>query len=696
MSRPERWYKVFVSSTFLDLREERKQISKALLEANCIPMGMEIFPASDDDQLDLIYRIIDECDFYLLVVGGRYGQMRDGMSFTELEFNYAVESERQIPILVFLQERGAIPDDKNESDPTKAKKLGDFRVRAKSAGRSRGRSCRWWSNGADLASGIISSVAITIRDNPESGFVRAQALSPASAYLRRYVKEVEPPLLRCDRGQPIDGRRAYSLLNHMFRGERFSRFHALDLAVARWSELVDDSIAIVNMSKEIFDNIANLLKSGRCHGFYRILVDFRDQLDSDLGQAIISRIYTAETEWEMELDDTTLETRLLIYPRDPTTREDYDLVAMIAQLHDFALFRSQSEDDLAIIETGLSTPGGVLDIGLSKFELSNNRTTLNELEQGFATLWEKSISIPEFLGENPRCRSYSSVCNSSSELMRCDRIEAFTPESVVELIRMDRQNCVEPPVIVVEGLYLDKRYPEAADRIDHLNHGLEIVKRLESERELSKDILISAFVSNFSAIRDSRICEDSQRDCDVEVSQARPRRGPNRKQLTRLVKSICDRRQNGTSTQLSRIFWMTDTKEALLDKLLRVETGQGLSRVIERQENGDLGWDLSVAVDGHDITIATDRKGKSNPTARCAGLLAQHYFDLLKWACSRVSEFTDLWIIDFSRFTEKERVNKASAATFTLFAWPRSVRVCILNIAMGGIRPFSLRVKERC
>jgi hypothetical protein len=46
----EKRYQVFVSSTFSDLQEERQEIIQALLELKCIPAGMELFPAANDDQ----------------------------------------------------------------------------------------------------------------------------------------------------------------------------------------------------------------------------------------------------------------------------------------------------------------------------------------------------------------------------------------------------------------------------------------------------------------------------------------------------------------------------------------------------------------------------------------------------------------------------------------------------------------------
>ena len=52
---------------------------------------MEMFPAADSEQFEYIKTILNESDYYVLVVAGRYG------SIAEKEFNYAVE--QGIPIL---------------------------------------------------------------------------------------------------------------------------------------------------------------------------------------------------------------------------------------------------------------------------------------------------------------------------------------------------------------------------------------------------------------------------------------------------------------------------------------------------------------------------------------------------------------------------------------------------------------------
>lgn len=64
----EKKYQVFVSSTYQDLIEERQKVIEALLGKNCFPVGMEYFPAANDDQFTVIKKLIDRCDYYILII----------------------------------------------------------------------------------------------------------------------------------------------------------------------------------------------------------------------------------------------------------------------------------------------------------------------------------------------------------------------------------------------------------------------------------------------------------------------------------------------------------------------------------------------------------------------------------------------------------------------------------------------------
>lgn len=90
-------YQVFISSTYADLQDERQEVIQALLELDCIPAGMELFPAASEDQWTLIKQVIDDCDYYMVIVAGRYGSIgSDGLSFTEMEYRYALDSGKPI------------------------------------------------------------------------------------------------------------------------------------------------------------------------------------------------------------------------------------------------------------------------------------------------------------------------------------------------------------------------------------------------------------------------------------------------------------------------------------------------------------------------------------------------------------------------------------------------------------------------
>jgi len=166
----EKKYQVFVSSTYKDLTEERQEVMQALLELDCIPVGMELFPAADDDQWTLIKRLIDDCDYYILIIGGRYGSLSaTGISFTQMEYQYALEKE--IPIIGFLHKNpDDIPAGKSEKDPDLKSKLEDFKKLVEK------KMCRYWENPSDLGSIVSRSLVKLVKDKPRSGWVKASYL----------------------------------------------------------------------------------------------------------------------------------------------------------------------------------------------------------------------------------------------------------------------------------------------------------------------------------------------------------------------------------------------------------------------------------------------------------------------------------------------------------------------------------------
>ncbi|CAI2290866.1 DUF4062 domain-containing protein [Vibrio parahaemolyticus] len=168
-------YQVFVSSTFADLKEERKLVIQTLMEMDCIPAGMELFPAIDEEQWQFIKSIIDDCDYYLIIVGGRYGSIApDGISYTEKEYDYAIEKGMKVIALVH-ENPDSIPAGNTDQNDTAREKLSEF-IEKKL---KKGRLVKFWSSDKDLPGLVAVNLAKTIKVYPAVGWVRSgSAASP--------------------------------------------------------------------------------------------------------------------------------------------------------------------------------------------------------------------------------------------------------------------------------------------------------------------------------------------------------------------------------------------------------------------------------------------------------------------------------------------------------------------------------------
>ena len=100
----ERKYQVFISSTYEDLKTERQAAISCLLDMNCIPVGMEQFPASSLSQWEYIKKMIDMSDYYLLIVAGKYGSIdpEENISYTEKEYRYAIHKKMERNLFIFF------------------------------------------------------------------------------------------------------------------------------------------------------------------------------------------------------------------------------------------------------------------------------------------------------------------------------------------------------------------------------------------------------------------------------------------------------------------------------------------------------------------------------------------------------------------------------------------------------------------
>ena len=111
-------YEVFVSSTYQDLKEERGFLRDFIISSGNIPVGMEEFEASGRPPWNKIQKAITDCDYYILIVGGRYGSLTTGdeqISFTEKEYLLARELNKEIMVFLMAPENvRSLPSDKRD------------------------------------------------------------------------------------------------------------------------------------------------------------------------------------------------------------------------------------------------------------------------------------------------------------------------------------------------------------------------------------------------------------------------------------------------------------------------------------------------------------------------------------------------------------------------------------------------------
>ena len=104
LSMSKKRYQVFISSTYQDLKEYRKAVSDEIVFRGHVAAGMEDFTACGEDLEIYIKKVIDESDYYILIIGQRWGTAvpNDGStSYTMMEYEYAKSKGMRIIPMIY-------------------------------------------------------------------------------------------------------------------------------------------------------------------------------------------------------------------------------------------------------------------------------------------------------------------------------------------------------------------------------------------------------------------------------------------------------------------------------------------------------------------------------------------------------------------------------------------------------------------
>lgn len=168
----EKKYQVFVSSTYVDLIQARKKIIETVLSLYHFPVGMEMFSADDSEQWEIIKETIDASDYYVVIIGHKYGSLSSaGISYTEMEYDYA--KSLNIPVLAFIRDRDAFTKpDEREKDVANSERLDLFIEKAKA-----NKMCDFWESIDDLATKVAIALPKVMRRAPRIGWVRGDQIA---------------------------------------------------------------------------------------------------------------------------------------------------------------------------------------------------------------------------------------------------------------------------------------------------------------------------------------------------------------------------------------------------------------------------------------------------------------------------------------------------------------------------------------
>lgn len=476
-----------------------------------------------------------------------------------------------------------------------------------------------------------------------------------SAYLRRYVERNEPPLLLPDLDIRVTYDRGYQILLDMFENEHVDEFCGLDLAFPRWAELLhSDAAQTRNTSRDIFYRTGMMFEQGRCRSFRRILVVTDEQLHLN-GAKVLRKIDEHEEAWRREHPGATVETRVLPYPPEgsPEARK-------IANLQDFALFKGEA-GHLAIVEP-LSAPTDSLK--RPKFSVVTREETTRALELGFEELWKRSHRIQQVL---KRLAAAEARPEDESNRPAVQAFNAFLDEY--------RQAGARRGAItlMIEAAYFDLRAPDDKDRFVHLDEAFFLLGAVQGScPSVAERIFLDTFINDYTSCRrvpvgPGEACVDlsDTQMCEVVLQE-------------RLLPSVQLKYEaHGIGLDRFARFPMRKTRNAVARVIKRgVRRGNdGLREVDE----GDTTVNIYADTPHGSVLLGWRDTDSHGITPRCTALMAQHYFDLYRFAVARKPDSKELWIFDFNRYIEQDAVRLGAEATLVLHPWPRDFRLRIVN-----------------
>jgi len=162
-------YHIFIGSTLDDLKNERKELIRIVMELGHIPVIADYLDSDARSYLKILQKVIEECDYFVALVAHKYSAA-DG-KVSPLISQCSTAAKKGIPVLALvIDEKARSKPAKKEKDPALIRKLNDFKTRLQEG------PCETWLNVPDLCQKAQSLLVQELNVNARPGWVRAEKL----------------------------------------------------------------------------------------------------------------------------------------------------------------------------------------------------------------------------------------------------------------------------------------------------------------------------------------------------------------------------------------------------------------------------------------------------------------------------------------------------------------------------------------
>ncbi len=165
----DRRYYAFISTSGTDMQDEYAVLTQALLEQGIFSWS----PAqSRMYELDFVRKQIDQCDYYILLLGNHYGRLDgSGASFMHLEYIHAITKQK--PIIAIRHHWPDLNTPTVLDDPEARSPFGKFRRQVQE--RKQATFFLAYDDASNLSTAIKRHVPRCVNLYPTTGWVRANA-----------------------------------------------------------------------------------------------------------------------------------------------------------------------------------------------------------------------------------------------------------------------------------------------------------------------------------------------------------------------------------------------------------------------------------------------------------------------------------------------------------------------------------------